>query len=99
MNILDTGGCGFVGSAICRGRVAHLSGCHVTALDNLRRIHAETNREPLAALGVAIIHGDIRLQSVVDALGPFRPGRRGPCLGTEHRGFKGTPPALTRCRR
>jgi CDP-paratose 2-epimerase len=71
MNILVTGGCGFVGNAICRGLLAHMAGCRVTALDNLRRIGAETNREPLAALGVAIIHGDVRVQSDIDALGPF----------------------------
>ncbi len=70
MNVLVTGGCGFVGSAICRGLVAHLPGCHVTALDNLRRVGAETNRDPLTALGVAIVHGDVRLQSDLDALGP-----------------------------
>ena len=71
MNILVTGGCGFVGSAICRGLVAHVSGCRITALDNLRRQGGETNREPLAALGVAIVHGDVRMQSDIDALGPF----------------------------
>ena len=71
MNILVTGGCGFVGGAISRGLVAHLPGCHVTALDNLRRQGAETNREPLETLGVAVVHGDVRLQSDVDALGPF----------------------------
>jgi CDP-paratose 2-epimerase len=71
MNILVTGGCGFVGSGICRGLIAHFPGCRVTALDNLRRAGAETNREPLAALGVRIVHGDIRLQSDIDALGPF----------------------------
>ena len=71
MNILVTGGCGFVGSAICRGLIAHLPGCRVTALDSLRRQGAETNRGSLEALGVAVVHGDVRLQSDVDALGPF----------------------------
>jgi CDP-paratose 2-epimerase len=71
MNILVTGGCGFVGSAICRGLLAHRPGCRVTALDNLRRVGAETNREPLAGMGVGIVHGDVRLQSDIDALGPF----------------------------
>jgi len=40
-------------------------------LDNLRRQGAETNRGPLESLGVAVVHGDVRLQSDVDALGPF----------------------------
>jgi len=71
MNILITGGCGFVGSAICRGLVAHLSGCRITALDNLRRQGAETNRGPLESLGVTVVHGDVRMQSDIDALGPF----------------------------
>jgi CDP-paratose 2-epimerase len=71
MNILVTGGCGFVGSAICRGLLARISGVRITVLDNLRRTGAETNRDPLAALGVAIVHGDVRLQSDIDALGPF----------------------------
>ena len=71
MKILVSGGCGFVGSAVCHGLIAHLPGCHVTALDNLRRRGAETNREPLETLGVAVVHGDVRMQSDVDALGPF----------------------------
>ena len=71
MNILVTGGCGFVGSAVCRGLVAHSPSYRVTAFDNLRRVGAETNRDPLAALGVAVIHGDMRMQSDIDALGPF----------------------------
>jgi len=71
MNILITGGCGFVGSAICRGLITHLPGCRVTALDNLRRQGAETNRGPLESLGVTVVHGDVRMQSDIDALGPF----------------------------
>jgi len=71
MTILVTGGCGFVGSAICRGLVAHLPGCRVTVLDNLRRQGAETNREPLESLGVSVVHVDVRMQSDIDALGPF----------------------------
>ena len=71
MNILVTGGCGFVGSAICRGLITHLPGCRVTALDNLRRQGAETNRGPLELLGVSVVHGDVRMQSDIDALGPF----------------------------
>ncbi len=71
MNILVTGGCGFVGSAICRGLITHLSGCRVTVLDNLRRQGAETNRGPLESLGVTVVHGDVRMQSDIDALGAF----------------------------
>ena len=71
MKVLVTGGCGFVGSAICRGLVAHGADCQVTAIDNFRRVGAETNREPLRRLGVSIVHGDVRLASDFDALGPF----------------------------
>jgi CDP-paratose 2-epimerase len=71
VKILVTGGCGFVGSAICRGLVRHGGAVEVTALDNLRRTGAETNREPLESLGVRILHGDVRLQSDVDAVGQF----------------------------
>ncbi len=71
MKVLVTGGCGFVGSAICRGLVAHSADCQVTAIDNFRRVGAETNREPLRRLGVSIVHGDVRLASDFDALAPF----------------------------
>jgi len=71
MRVLVTGGCGFVGSAICRGLVANKAGCHVTALDSFRRAGAETNRDPLQRLGVSVVHGDVRLESDFDALGAF----------------------------
>lgn len=71
MRVLVTGGCGFVGSAICRGLVAHRADCNVTALDNFRRSGAETNREPLVRLGISVVHGDVRLASDFDGLGAF----------------------------
>lgn len=71
MNILVTGGCGFVGSAICRGLVAHFPGCRVTSLDSFRRAGAEGNRSQLESLGIAVVHGDVRLQSDFDAIGPY----------------------------
>ena len=71
MNVLVTGGCGFVGSAVCRGLVAHGVDARVTALDNFRREGAETNREPLRRLGVCVVHGDVRIESDLHALGPF----------------------------
>jgi len=71
MKVLVTGGCGFVGNAICRGLVAHRADCQVTAIDNFRRVGAENNREPLQRLGVSIVHGDVRLESDFEALGSF----------------------------
>lgn len=71
MRVLVTGGCGFVGSAICRGLVGNIADCHVTAIDNFRRVGAETNRAPLLRLGISVVHGDVRLGSDFDALGPF----------------------------
>ena len=71
MNILVTGGCGFVGAALCR-RLREEAATHaVTALDNHRRRGSETNRGLLEAIGVRVVHGDVRLPSDVAAIGPF----------------------------
>ncbi len=67
--LLITGGCGFVGAAVCRRLLAAHSGLSITVLDSLRRAGAETNREQLAAVGVTVVHGDIRLASDIDSLG------------------------------
>lgn len=58
MKILVTGGCGFVGSAICMQltRDGHL----VTAMDSLRRRGSEHNVEKLQKYGIKFIHGDVR---------------------------------------
>ena len=71
MRILVTGGCGFVGAAICRGLVRQASGTEITVLDSLRRAGAEGNRTELLTLGVRVVHGDVRLPSDVEAVGPF----------------------------
>lgn len=69
MRFVVTGGCGFVGSEICRVLVEHLPGAEVVAFDNLRRAGSEQNRQALRRFGVAVVHGDVRCQSDVDALG------------------------------
>lgn len=71
MKILVTGGCGFVGAELCRQLVQRLASVHVTALDNHRRRGSEINRLSLERLGVSVVHGDIRLPSDIEPLGPF----------------------------
>lgn len=66
MRVLITGGAGFVGS-----RLAHAfrdDGAEVVAFDNLRRRGSETNIGPLAAAGVAFVHGDVRSRADLDDL-------------------------------
>lgn len=62
MNILVAGGCGFVGSAVCRRLLAGRPGLRITVLDSLRRPGSETNVEPLSRLGVRVVNGDIRFE-------------------------------------
>ncbi len=71
MKILVTGGCGFVGAAVCRRLLEAHSGLAVTVLDSLRRRGSETNVADLEAKGVRVVHGDQRIASDIDSLGPF----------------------------
>lgn len=61
MNLLLSGGCGFVGTAICRRFLASRPGLRITVIDSLRRRGAESNVAVLESLGVKVVHGDIRL--------------------------------------
>lgn len=70
MHVLVTGGCGFVGAAICRRLVAQAAGARVTALDSFRRRGSETNRAGLEARGVRVVPGDVRIAGDIDAAGP-----------------------------
>ncbi len=63
MKILVAGGCGFVGAAVCRRLLATREGLAITVLDSLRRAGSETNVEPLVALGVRVLRGDVRVES------------------------------------
>ena len=71
MKILVTGGCGFVGAALCRRFLAARTGLALTVLDSLRRRGSETNVADLEARGVRVVHGDVRVAADIDALGPF----------------------------
>lgn len=68
MKILITGICGFVGSTLARSLLARAEGLEIFGIDNLMRPGAETNRQPLKALGVRFVHGDIRAASDLAAL-------------------------------
>jgi CDP-paratose 2-epimerase len=71
MKILVAGGCGFVGAAICRRFLAARSGLAITVVDSLRRRGSDVNIGDLETRGVRVIHGDIRVASDIDSLGPF----------------------------
>jgi CDP-paratose 2-epimerase len=71
MKILVTGGCGFVGAAICRRLLQARAGLAVTVLDSLRRRGSETNVADLEARGIRVVHGDVRVAADIEALGRF----------------------------
>jgi CDP-paratose 2-epimerase len=65
MNILITGGAGFVGSTLARNLRRDNS---VIVLDNLRRRGSEWNLEGLRSEGVKFVHGDIRNPADLESL-------------------------------
>lgn len=66
MRILITGICGFVGSTLARGLQA--AGHEIAGFDNFIRPGSETNREPLARLGISVIEADLRDAAAMAAL-------------------------------
>lgn len=68
MRILITGAAGFVGSTLARALLAERPGLAITGLDNLSREGAHHNIAPLRALGVDIVHGDLRVAADIEAL-------------------------------
>ena len=68
MRILITGICGFVGGTLARALLESRPGIELIGLDNFIRPGSETNRAHLKALGVKLIHGDIRAASDLETL-------------------------------
>lgn len=68
MKILVTGACGFVGSTIAAWLVEAIPGAEVSGLDNLWRPGSESNRARLRALGVKVVHSDLRSASDLENL-------------------------------
>ena len=67
MNILITGGCGFLGSNLAAHGISQ--GHHITVFDNLSRFGATNNLEWLYSKGkFSFVHGDTSKQNEVDAL-------------------------------
>nr|WP_321397788.1 NAD-dependent epimerase/dehydratase family protein [uncultured Desulfobacter sp.] len=69
--IFITGGAGFVGASLALQFKERYPKNRVVCLDNLKRRGSELNLPRLKAAGVEFIHGDIRIQSDIEAVGPF----------------------------
>ena len=68
MKILITGIAGFVGSTIAKELLLQNPGVTIYGIDNFIRPGSENNRIELKALGVTLIHGDIRNRSDLEPL-------------------------------
>lgn len=68
MRLLVTGACGFVGSTLIKTWVERGATHTLIGLDNLIRPGSETNRAALKAMGVKVVHADIRCASDFEAL-------------------------------
>jgi len=70
MKLFVTGICGFVGSSLAARFLQLIPGIQIVGLDNLLRPGSEMNRAELAKLGVRFVHGDLRMVSDLEAIGP-----------------------------
>ena len=66
MNVLITGGCGFVGSSIAFKIKKNNPSFSITVLDNLKRRGSELNINRLLSAGILFVHGDIRKPEDLD---------------------------------
>lgn len=71
MRILITGICGFVGSELAIALLTNHSDLEIHGIDNFSRSGSWLNRDELQALGIRVVHGDIRQPSDLEAIGPF----------------------------
>jgi len=70
VRILITGICGFVGSTLAKALLAHRADLEILGIDNFIRPGSQTNRAELKALGIKVLHGDIRSASDLEAIPP-----------------------------
>jgi CDP-paratose 2-epimerase len=70
VKILVSGSCGFVGRCIIEQLLAHDSQLTIYGIDNFSRAGSQLNVEPLKAIGVRVIHGDVRAASDLESLPP-----------------------------
>jgi CDP-paratose 2-epimerase len=68
MNILITGGAGFVGSSLAVTLKSNYPSYQIYCLDNLRRRGSELNLTRFSKLGINFIHGDIRNKEDFDSI-------------------------------
>jgi CDP-paratose 2-epimerase len=71
MKIVITGGAGFVGSTLCLRLKAKYQDYEIVAFDNLKRRGSEFNLEDLRKNRISFIHGDIRNNEDILAIGNF----------------------------
>lgn len=71
MKIVVTGGAGFVGSTLCLQLKAKYPNYQIIAFDNLKRRGSELNLADFQKQGISFIHGDIRNNEDVEAIGNF----------------------------
>lgn len=71
MRIIVTGGAGFVGSTLCLQLKNKYPSYEIVAFDNLKRRGSELNLVDFQKQGILFVHGDIRNNEDVLAIGQF----------------------------
>ncbi len=71
MKILVAGGAGFVGSTLCIQLKTKYPSYQIIAFDNLKRRGSELNLSDFQKFGIGFIHGDIRNNEDILAVGAF----------------------------